>query len=109
MGGLKAFKLAIGLMASGITFHCLPARAETIQPKTDDSPYAFHTHHNQDVWHVHPLASQAIDQILIRNWTSLNNKNRTNWGKQISNLALNLASSKASNYVAKQFRNILLS
>ena len=110
MSGLKTFKLVIGLLASGIPFHCIPASAETIHTKVDDYSYTFHKLHNQDpwhispyqnTWHISPLASRAIDQILIRNWTSLNNKNGTNWGNHISNFALNLASSKVSEYATK--------
>ena len=95
----SSFKLAFSLLASGLTLQCLPASAESNQKNfTDLDTYSLYRSHSKGIWHESPLASQVIDKLLIRNWTSLNNKNGIDWSNQISNLALNLASNKLSNY-----------
>ena len=101
MSGSKTFKLAFALIASGVTLECMPASAELTHQKIATEAYSFHSPKNPEIWHESPLASQAIDQLLIRNWESLNNKNGIDWSKQISDLALNLASNKISNYATK--------
>ena len=102
MSSSLSFKFAFSLIASGLALQCLPASAESIQIKSsEDIAQNHYSSYSKDIWQESPLASQAIDKLLIRNWTSLNNKNGIDWGKQISNLALNLASNKISNYATK--------
>ena len=101
MRGSQQLKLFIGLLAHGITLQCLPAVAGPIQEKATNNFHEFHSSHNQIFWYESQIASKAIDQLLIRNWTSLNNKGVIDWSNQISNLALNLASSKISDYATK--------
>ena len=99
MSGSALYKLAFSLFAAGLTLQCLPASAESNQRNfTDLDTHSLYSSHSKGIWHESPLASQVIDKLLIRNWTSLNNKNGIDWSNQISNLALNLASKKLSNY-----------
>ena len=98
MGGPKFLKLALSILASSAALQCLPASAESNEQKVAEIAYGQHNSYGHGVWHKSPLASQVVDQLLIRNWTSMNNKNGIDWGSQISDLALNLASSKISNY-----------
>jgi hypothetical protein len=101
MRGSLKLKLFIGLLAQGILLQCLPAVAEPIQKKATNNFHEFHASHSQGIWLESPIASKVIDQLLIQNWTSLNNKSVIDWSNQISNLALNLASSKISDYATK--------
>ena len=98
MGGPKFLKLALSILASSAALQCLPASAESNEQKVAEIAYGQNNSYGYGIWHKSPLASQVIDQLLIRNWTSMNNKNGVDWGSQISDLALNLASSKISNY-----------
>ena len=98
----SSFKLAFSLIASGLTLQCLPASAESIQKNfAEHNTHSLYSSYTKGIWHESPLASRVIDQLLIRNWTSLNNKNGIDWSNQISNLALNLASNKISNYATE--------
>ena len=101
MRGSQQLKLFIGLLAHGITLQCLPAVAGPIQEKATNNFHEFHSSHDRSFWHESQIASKAIDQLLIQNWTSLNDKSVIDWSNQISNLALNLASSKISDYATK--------
>ena len=102
MSGTVSFKLAFSLIVSGLTLQCLPASAESLQINpNEDIKHKHYSSHSNDIWHKSPLASRAIDKLLIRNWTSLNNKNGIDWSNQISNFALNLASNSLSNYATK--------
>ena len=102
MSGTVSFKLAFSLIVSGLTLQCLPASAESLQINpNEDIKHKYYSSHSNDIWHKSPLASRAIDKLLIRNWTSLNNKNGIDWSNQISNFALNLASNSLSNYATK--------
>lgn len=99
-------KLAIGLAAQTIAVHCIPALAEPIPEARITSPHSFPTTQQQGIWHESPLVSRVIDELVIRNWTSLNETTGEDWGNQISNLALNLASSEISDYATKTFQKI---
>ena len=98
MGGSKFLKLALSILASSAAFQYLPASAESNEQRVAKIAYSQHNPYGYGIWHKSPLASQVIDQLLIRNWTSMNNKNGVDWGSQISDLALNLASKEISNY-----------
>ena len=106
MKGTKPKKLAFGLLAQAISLQCLPANAGPIQERTITSSDGYHTAHQQSIWHESPLASKVIDQLLIRNWTSLSKNNGIDWSDQISNLALNFASNKLSDYATKTVQKI---
>lgn len=104
MRGSQQLKLFIGLLAHGITLQCLPAVAGPIQEKATNNFYGFNASQNQSNWHESPIASKAIDRLLIQNWTSLNDKSVIDWSDQISSLALDLVSSKISNYATKEIQ-----
>ena len=97
-----SFKLAFSLIVSGLTLHSLPASAESTQKNfTESGSQSLYSSHSKGIWHESPLASRAINELLMRNWTSLNNKNGIDWSNQVSNFALNLASNKLSDYATK--------
>ena len=93
--------LTIGLIAKTAIFHCPPANAEPIRIIDISQARTLSNQNEQGIWHESPVLSKAIDQLLIRNWTSINKVSGEEWGNQISNLALNLASNEASNYVTR--------
>ena len=102
----KRLKLATGFAAQAIAAQCIPALAEPIPKAQITSPHNFPNAHQQSLWHESPVVSKVIDQLVIRNWTSLNETSGEDWGNQISNLALNLASSEISDYATKTFQKI---
>ena len=94
-------KLVLNLILSSIALQCMPSRAESNQQEVIEFAYGPDSLQTYGIWHESPLANRLIDQLLLRNWTSLNNKGGVDWSSQISDLALNLASSEISDYATK--------
>ena len=101
MSGSKIFAFTYSVIACGTALQCLPASAESNYEKLTLEGHSLHSPNTLGIWHESPLASQIIDQLVIRNWESLNHKSEIDWSNQISDLALNIASNKLSNYATK--------
>ena len=94
------FKLIIGLAAQAIALQGFPSSAEPIPEMTLARSDGLLAGYQQGIWHESPVISKVVDQLVIRNWTSLNNKDGVDWSSQITDLALDLASNKLSDYAS---------
>ena len=102
----KRLKIAPALAAPLLAFSSMPALADQGMPIKSDQFTSFPVAKQQGIWHESPFVSKVIDQLVIKNWTSLNNANDIEWTNQITNLALNLASEEISEYATKTFKKI---
>ncbi|WP_170953836.1 inverse autotransporter beta domain-containing protein [Synechococcus sp. UW105] len=84
----------------------MPALADQGMPIKSGQFTSFPVAKQQGIWHESPFVSKVIDQLVIKNWTSLNNADDIEWTNQITNLALNLASKEISEYATKSFKKI---
>ena len=102
----KRLKIAPALAAPLLAFSSMPALADQGMPIKSDQFTSFPVAKQQGIWHESPFVSKVIDQLVIKNWTSLNNADDIEWTNQITNLALNLASEEISEYATKTFKKI---
>ncbi len=102
----KRLKIAPALAAPLLAFSSMPALADQGMPIKSGQFTSFPVAKQQGIWHESPFVSKVIDQLVIKNWTSLNNANDIEWTNQITNLALNLASEEISEYATKSFKKI---
>ena len=102
----KRLKIAPALAAPLLAFSSMPALADQGMPIKSDQFTSFPVAKQQGIWHESPFVSKVIDQLVIKNWTSLNNADDIEWTNQITNLALNLASEEISEYATKSFKKI---
>ena len=102
----KRLKIAPALAAPLLAFSSMPALADQGMPIKSGQFTSFPVAKQQGIWHESPFVSKVIDQLVIKNWTSLNNADDIEWTNQITNLALNLASEEISEYATKSFKKI---
>jgi len=102
----KRLKIAPALAAPLLAFSSMPALADQGMPIKSGQFTSFPVAKQQGIWHESPFVSKVIDQLVIKNWTSLNNADDIEWTNQITNLALNLASKEISEYATKSFKKI---
>ncbi|MAS28819.1 MAG: hypothetical protein CMN97_11345 [Synechococcus sp. NAT40] len=102
----KRLKIAPALAAPLLAFSSMPALADQGMPIKSGQFTSFPVAKQQGIWHESPFVSKVIDQLVIKNWTSLNNADDIEWTNQITNLALNLASEEISEYATKTFKKI---
>ena len=99
-------KLIIGLAAQAIALQGFPSSAEPIPEMAFARSDGLLSGHQQGIWHESPVISKVVDQLVIRNWTSLNNKDGVDWSSQITDIALDLASNKLSDYASKTIQKL---
>ena len=102
----KRLKIAPALAAPLLAFSSMPALADQGMPIKSGQFTSFPVAKQQGIWHESPFVSKVIDQLVIKNWTSLNDADDIEWSNQITNLALNLASEEISEYATKTFKKI---
>jgi len=99
MRALRKTVFTISLVVNTAIFQCFAASAEPVRRIGVKHVQALSTSKQQGIWHESPVLSEAIDQLLIRNWESINKLSGDEWSEQIWDFALNLASKEASNYI----------
>ena len=108
MKSKKSVALALGLAANTTVFLCLPTHAAPNRTIDTSRPHALSSTNEPGIWNESPILSQAFDQLIIRNWTSINETSREEWRDQISTLALSLAAKEASGYITREVQKFLL-
>ena len=61
---------------------------------------------SQGLWHTSPIVSRVIDNLLIKNWESIDQRTGKDWSNQITDLALEIASDEVSAYATKALNKL---